>query len=188
MHKQINCLDFWQILMTDNCHKIWSSPEKYANWNYLKMVWRSQKVKAVRVGERSCPLLIKTYPAQWHFNCRCVALLFIPCPCCHFQRQEIMEPKSEIFKLAALPPKVSIIGRWRTTTLEFISERPSVIVLQRPISSSVKPFFNPWLTEVGGIFSSFPITAQHKWGVQGSSGQLQSQSVHSSLFEVFNSH
>lgn len=40
----------------------------------------------------------------------------------------------------------------------------------------------------GVIFSSFPITALHKQGVRGSSGQPQSQSAHSSVFEVFDGH
>ena len=35
------------------------------------------------------------------------------------------------------------------------------------------------------IFSSFPITALHEWGVRGSSGQSQSRRVRGSCFEVF---
>lgn len=42
------------------------------------------------------------------------------------------------------------------------------------------PFFIPWLIVVRVIFSSFPITALHKRGVRGSSGQSRSPSVHSS--------
>lgn len=48
-----------------------------------------------------------------------------------------------IYLKAAMPPKVSINWTWKTTTLDFISERPvySLSRLQRLISSSVKAFF-----------------------------------------------